>query len=109
MAQKASPARPTNSKWSKLNNSCSRACHSAAVGLGVGCGRDESETPRGALTAAQLVFSGIFRNRILPLKTQICVSVPVILVRRSAHANTRNDDGTRITAKSSKAPMEGHN
>src|SRR5271156_1306383 len=39
---------------------------------------------------------------------QMCVSVPVTLVRRSAQPNTRNDSGIRIAEKSSRAAMEGH-
>jgi hypothetical protein len=38
----------------------------------------------------------------------MCVSVPVIFVRRRDQANTTNDDGIRITAKTGKAAMEGH-
>jgi hypothetical protein len=33
------------------------------------------------------------------------VSVPVTLVRRSAQANTRNDNGIRIAAKNSSAAI----
>jgi len=41
-------------------------------------------------------------------RPQMSVSVPVTLVRRSAQANTRNDNGIRIAAKSSRAAIEGH-
>jgi len=34
--------------------------------------------------------------------------VPVVFVRRSDKADTTNDEGIRITAKTSKAAMEGH-
>jgi anti-anti-sigma factor len=40
--------------------------------------------------------------------TQICVSVPVTFVRRTAQANTTNDNGIRIAAKRSSTPIEGH-
>ena len=39
----------------------------------------------------------------------MCVNVPVIFVRRSAQENTTNDAGIKITAKISKAAIEGHN
>src|ERR1700722_1210487 len=37
----------------------------------------------------------------------MCVSVPVIFVRRSAQAKTPNDIGIRIAAKTSRANIDG--
>ena len=36
------------------------------------------------------------------------VNVPVILVRRKAHAKIRNENGIRMAAKISSAAIEGH-
>jgi hypothetical protein len=44
-----------------------------------------------------------FVNAFLFPNSQICVSVPVTFVRRSAQANTTNDNGIRIAAKNSNA------